>query len=97
MLEMGINVSLGVDGSASNDSSDMLGEMRAALMLGRVKYGSDSLSVKDVFQLVTVNGAKTIGYEGYLEKLKEVYGADIAIFDLDKLSYAGAKSDLLLL
>ena len=40
----------------------MLGEMRAALMLGRVKYGSDSLSVKDVFQLVTVNGAKTIGY-----------------------------------
>ena len=59
---MGINVSLGVVRSASNDSSDMLGEMRAALMLGRVKYGSDSLSVKDVFQLVTVNGAKTIGY-----------------------------------
>lgn len=39
MLEMGINVSLGVVRSASNDSSDMLGEMRAALMLGRVKYG----------------------------------------------------------
>ena len=94
---MGINVSLGVVRSASNDSSDMLGEMRAALMLGRVKYGSDSLSVKDVFQLATVNGAKAIGYEGYLEKLKEVYGADIDIFDLDKLSYAGAQSDLLLL
>ena len=39
MLEMGINVSLGVVRFASNDSSDMLGEMRAALMLGRVKYG----------------------------------------------------------
>lgn len=76
---MGINVSLGVDRSASNDSSDMLGEMRAALMLGIVKYGSDSLSVKDVFQLATVKGAKTLGYEGYLEKLKESYSAALAI------------------
>lgn len=94
---MGINVSLGVDRSASNDSSDMLGEMRAALMLGIVKYGSDSLSVKDVFQLATVKGAKTLDFEGYLVKIKEVYDADIAIFDVDKLSYAGAQSDLLLL
>lgn len=94
---MGINVSLGVDGSASNDSSDMLGEMRAALMLGRVKYGSDSLSVKDVFQLATVKGAKTLDFERNLGKIKEVYGADIAIFDVDKLSYAGAQSNLLLL
>ncbi|MBS7378190.1 MAG: amidohydrolase family protein [Sphaerochaetaceae bacterium] len=62
--------SLGVDGSASNDSSDMLGEMRAALMLQRVKYGSDSLSVRDVFRLATVNGAKTLGYEGHLGKIK---------------------------
>lgn len=66
ILKKDINVSLGVDGSASNDSSDMLGEMRAALMLQRVKYGSDSLSVRDVFRLATVNGAKTPGYEGHL-------------------------------
>ena len=94
---MGINVSLGVVRSASNDSSDMLGEMRVALMLGRVKYGSDSLSVKDVFQLATVKGAKTLDFEGNLRKIKEVYDADIAIFDVDKLSYAGAQSNLLLL
>ena len=93
MLEKDINVSLGVDGSASNDSSDMLGEMRAALMLQRVKYGSDSLSVRDVFRLATVNGAKTLGYEGYLGKIKPGYGADIAVFDVDKLPYAGAQSD----
>ena len=93
MLKKDINVSLGVDGSASNDSSDMLGEMRAALMLQRVKYGSDSLSVRDVFRLATVNGAKTLGYEGHLGKIKPGYGADIAVFDVDKLPYAGAQSD----
>ena len=80
MLKKDINVSLGVDGSASNDSSDMLGEMRVALMLQRVKYGSDSLCVRDVFRLATVNGAKPLGYEGNLGKIKPGYGADIAVF-----------------
>lgn len=93
MLKKDINVSLGVDGSASNNSSDMLGEMRVALMLQRVKYGSDSLSVRDVFRLATVNGAKPLGYEGHLGKIKPGYGADIAVFDVDKLPYAGAQSD----
>lgn len=93
MLDMGINVSLGVDGSASNDSSDMLGEMRMALLLQRVKYGSDSLTARDVFKMATVNGAKTLGYEGALGKIKEGFGADLAIFDVDKLPYAGALSD----
>ena len=72
--------SLGVDGSASNDSSDILGEMRAALMLQRVKYGSDSLSVRDVFRLATVKGANPLEYEGHLGKIKPGYGADIAVF-----------------
>lgn len=93
MLDMGINVSLGVDGSASNDSSDMLGEMRMALMLQRVKYGSDSLKARDVFKMATVNGAKTLGYEGTLGKIHKGFGADLAIFDVDKLPYAGAQSD----
>ena len=93
MLDLGINVSLGVDGSASNDSSDMLGEMRAALMLQRVRYGSDSLGVRDVFRMATVNGAITLGYDGFLGKIKEGYGADLAIFDVNKLPYAGAQSD----
>lgn len=44
MLDLGINVGIGVDGSASNDSSDMLGELRLALLLQRVKYGSSGLT-----------------------------------------------------
>ena len=48
MLAMGINVALAVDGSASNDTSDMLGEMRQALLLQRVRYGSDAVTAMDV-------------------------------------------------
>ena len=67
--------------------------MRMALLLQRVKYGSDSLTARDVFKMATVNGAKTLGYEGALGKIKEGFGADLAIFDVDKLPYAGALSD----
>lgn len=92
MLDMGITVGIGVDGSASNDSSDMLGEMRMALLLQRVKNGSDSLSARDVIKMATVNGASMLGY-GKLGKIKEGWGADIAIFDVSGISYAGAQSD----
>ncbi|KPJ88840.1 MAG: hydroxydechloroatrazine ethylaminohydrolase, partial [Spirochaetes bacterium DG_61] len=51
MLDRGINVALAVDGSASNDTSDFLGEMRAALMLQRVKYGADAINAREVFRL----------------------------------------------
>ncbi len=92
MLDMGITVGIGVDGSASNDSSDMLGEMRMALLLQRVKNGSDSLSARDVIKMATVNGASMLGY-GKIGKIKEGWGADIAIFDVSGISYAGAQSD----
>lgn len=92
MLDMGITVGIGVDGSASNDSSDMLGEMRMALLLQRVKNGSDSLSARNVIKMATVNGASMLGY-GKIGKIKEGWGADIAIFDVSGISYAGAQSD----
>ncbi len=61
MRELGIRVGLGVDGSASNDSSDMLGEARNALLLQRVRYGSDALSARDVLSLATHGGADLLG------------------------------------
>lgn len=92
MLDRGINVGIAVDGSASNDSSDMLGEMRNALLLQRVKYGSTSLSAREVFKMASENGAKMLSF-GSLGKLKEGYGADIAIFDVSTLSYSGSQTD----
>ena len=92
MSDRGINVALAVDGSASNDSSDMLGEMRNALMLQRVLKGADSLTARDVFKMATVNGAALLNFERVGE-LKEGWAADIALFDIDRLEYSGSQSD----
>lgn len=92
MLELGINVGLAVDGSASNDSSDMLGELREALLLQRVKYGADALTADSVFKMGTINGAKMLGFEN-TGKLREGWNADMAIFDVSTIPYAGSHSD----
>lgn len=92
MIDMGIPVGLAVDGSASNDSSDMLGEVRQALLLQRVKYGSKGLTAKEAYTLATENGAKILGFPD-AGKLEEGALADIALFNVEKLAYAGALSD----
>jgi cytosine/adenosine deaminase-related metal-dependent hydrolase len=92
MLRLGIPVGLAVDGSASNDSSDMVGEMRQALLLHRVRYGADAMSAEQVLEMATLGSARLLGRNdiGSLEIGK---AADIAIFDLKKLEYTGALSD----
>ena len=92
MLALGINVALAVDGSASNDTSDMLGEMRQALLLQRVRYGSDAVNAMDIYRMATVNGAKLLNFEKVGE-LREGWAADVAVFNIDQLGYAGALSD----
>ncbi|RKZ28582.1 8-oxoguanine deaminase [bacterium] len=92
MLDMGIRVGLGVDGSASNDTSDMLGEARQALLLQRVQYGSDALSARDVLRMATIGGAELLGFPK-IGRIEPGYAADMAIFDMSGLQYAGAQSD----
>jgi cytosine/adenosine deaminase-related metal-dependent hydrolase len=92
MLDRGITVGMAVDGSASNDSSDMLGELRMALLLQRVRYGSCALSSDEVFTMGTINGAKMLGFEK-VGKLEEGWKADLAVFDVSALPYAGSYSD----
>ncbi|UCF98490.1 MAG: 8-oxoguanine deaminase [Spirochaetaceae bacterium] len=92
MIEKGITVSLAVDGSASNDASDFLGEMRQALFLQRVRYGADAITVPQIFALATRNGAKVLNFSE-LGRIEEGWGADLALFDVHKLAYAGALSD----
>jgi len=92
MLPLGINVALAVDGSASNDSSDMLGEIRNALLLQRVHYGASAMSTLDVIKMGTENGARLLGFEN-VGKIREGWAADLALFNVGKLEYSGSLAD----
>jgi 8-oxoguanine deaminase len=86
----GSPVGLGVDGSASNDSSNMIAEVRQALLLQRLGYGAAAISVQQALRMATVGGAQCLGRTdiGSLEPGKR---ADIALFDLRDLAYSGAQ------
>ena len=92
MLDMGIRVGLGVDGSASNDSSDMLGEVRHALLVQRLKYGADALTARAALHMAIRNGAKLLNLTR-LGSIEEGMGADMALYDMFQLQYAGALED----
>ncbi|MCK9288039.1 MAG: 8-oxoguanine deaminase [Sphaerochaetaceae bacterium] len=92
MLRMGINVGIAVDGSASNDSSDMLQELRTTLLLQRVQQGANAITARQVFKMATHNGAKLLNFSK-VGILQEGWAADIAIFDMNHIGYAGAQSD----
>ncbi|HSV56774.1 MAG TPA: 8-oxoguanine deaminase [Magnetospirillaceae bacterium] len=92
MLDRGVKVGLAVDGSASNDASDMLGEMRQALLLQRVRYGAAGITAPEVYGIATEGGARILGWEK-LGRIEEGWLADIALFDVRKLEYAGSLSD----
>ena len=92
MLKAGVAVSLGVDGSASNDSSNMLSEIRQAMLLSRLRKPEYWLTAREVLRIATRGGAMALGRNdmGSLEIGKQ---ADIAMFSLNHLEYAGALSD----
>jgi len=95
MLEAGVSVGLGVDGSASNDTSNLLAEARQALLAHRI--GADPgrwITAEEALWMATRGGARCLGRDdiGSLEPGK---CADLILVDTRRLSYAGASSDLL--
>jgi cytosine/adenosine deaminase-related metal-dependent hydrolase len=92
MLSAGVKVGLGVDGSASNDSSHLLQEMRQALLLQRVKHGASAITVKDVLRMATVEGARVLMRDD-IGSLRRDHAADMIGIDLEKIWYAGAQAD----
>lgn len=89
----GCPVGLGVDGSASNDSSHALAEVRQALLLTRLGHGPAAMRVLDALRLATVGGAACLGRDD-LGVLAAGRVADIAIFSLEDVGFAGAGDPL---
>lgn len=83
MNEMDINVTIGTDGSASNNNINMIEEIHLASLLAKgVSKDPKALDAYTSLKLATVNGAKAIRRVD-LGKISEGYAADIAIYDLD--------------
>jgi len=102
-LRSGVNVGVAVDGSASNDGSHMLEEVRQALLLARVRAGVEGASLssneeawimtaRQALEMATLGGAAVLGRTdiGSLEPGK---CADLVAIRLDRLDYAGAQHD----
>ena len=94
----GVKVGIGVDGSASNDSGHVLGELRQALMLCRVRYGAGSMSALDALALGTTGGANLLRRPD-LGALETGRCADMAIFPAVDVFSSGCENpvDALLL
>lgn len=88
----GVAVGLGVDGSASNDSSNLMEAVRHALLSNRLSYGT-KVTHLDALRWATAGSARCLGRDdiGVIAVGKE---ADLALFDLDELRFSGAGDPL---
>ena len=89
MRVAGVPVGLGVDGSASNDSGNLMAEARQAKLLQRVAYGAGAMSPETALEIATTGGALVLGRDdcGTLDVGK---CADVVIWDMDDVSAAGS-------
>lgn len=92
MLDAGVAVGLGVDGSASNDGGHMLGETRQAMLLQRVGHGQGALNARQALELATRGGARVLGRDD-IGHLAPGMAADIVAFDMGEIGFAGAGHD----
>ena len=85
MIKAGVNVSLGCDGGPSNNTYDMLREMKIAALLQKVRmHDPTRLQAETVLEMATINGAKAVGLEHEIGSLEESKKADIILLELRK-------------
>lgn len=93
LLDERARVGLGVDGPASNEASDLFGEIRQAMLVSRAAGPERGLSAREALRLATRGGAEILGRDdiGSIEPGKR---ADVALFTVDGLEQVGAEADL---
>lgn len=89
MRDAGVFVGLGVDGSASNDTGNLMAEARQAMLLQRVSRGADAMSAREALEIATRGGADVLGRPD-CGRLAQGKRADIAIWDVSGIESAGS-------
>ncbi len=89
LLDAGVAVGLGVDGTASNESGRLGPEMRTALLTARARGGPTALSTRQVLAMATVGGARCLGRDGELGSLEVGKLGDVALWRVDTVAHAG--------
>jgi len=88
LMHHGVNVGIGVDGSASNDHSNLILEARQAFLLQRLRYGSKRISVDHALDWATSQGASALN-RPELGSIKPGQAADLALFRVDGIQHSG--------
>ncbi|NVK38817.1 MAG: amidohydrolase family protein [Gammaproteobacteria bacterium] len=94
MQEQGMNITLGVDGSASAESGSMIQELNLAWLLHRTQHGPEATKAEDVIKWGSENGARLLGLEG-TGRIAVGMAADIVLYDIDQPRMSGVHSPLL--
>lgn len=92
MLELGVPVGLAVDGSASNDGSNLLEEIRMAYLLHRLNSSKNAPSGYDILKIATRGGAKVLGRDD-IGVLSTGYAADAFLVDTNRIELVGTDKD----
>jgi 8-oxoguanine deaminase len=89
----GVAIGLGVDGSASNDSSNMMEAVRHSLLLQRLSYGPSAVTPYDALRWATEGSARCLGRDD-IGAIAVGMQADLALFTLDEPRFSGAQDPI---
>ena len=92
MLDAGVKVGLGVDGSASNDSGNMINEARQTMLLQRVNSKASTMTAREALRVATIGGASVLNRDD-IGMLVPGYAADITAFKRDNVDFSGSDWD----